>query len=303
MPRISLPTVLALPFLFSCISAVFDTNCYLPSGNIAPGAYRCNNATSGHSSCCEIGSICWSNGVCQKVSKGVTDWIRLGCTDSTWEDPACLHATGACANITNAVGVRPCDGMSGTEYCCDLKPDDPGAMACCSTSSSLWSAPTATVEATVEAQAVLTYSSSASQTSSSASLTTPSQTSSSATNTSIPPATGSSGLSTGAKAGVGVGVALGAIAAAALGFFFFSHRRKGNKGYDPAKTNSPEPGNGNGQWTATPAYLDSKQPTQAYTYPTGQQQAWNPPATGELADTRRTILAELTGHEVHEMLS
>ncbi|KAF8850382.1 hypothetical protein BDZ45DRAFT_196145 [Acephala macrosclerotiorum] len=114
MLRILFQPFLSLPFLASLVSATS----YLPDGTLAPGAYRCNNATSGHSTCCEISSVCWSNGVCQKVSNGVTDWIRLGCTDPTWNDPACLHA---CMSIThNALGVRPCDGIGGANYCCDL---------------------------------------------------------------------------------------------------------------------------------------------------------------------------------------
>jgi hypothetical protein len=57
MSSTSLQELLALPFLFSCVSGT----CYLPDGTLAPGAYRCNNAISGHSTCCGIGSICWSS--------------------------------------------------------------------------------------------------------------------------------------------------------------------------------------------------------------------------------------------------
>jgi hypothetical protein len=63
-----LPTVTFLLLLItSCIAG--DT-CYYLDGSIATDAYRCNNATTGESTCCGAGTNCWSNGVfpCSFVS-------------------------------------------------------------------------------------------------------------------------------------------------------------------------------------------------------------------------------------------
>ncbi|CZR54969.1 uncharacterized protein PAC_04854 [Phialocephala subalpina] len=300
MPRLSLQILLSFPFITSLVSAT----CYLPDGTLAPGAYRCNNATSGHSTCCEIGSVCWSNGVCQKVSNGVIDWIRLGCTDPTWNDPACLHA---CMSITqNALGVRPCDGIGGTNYCCDLTPNDPGDLSCCSTSAQLFSVPAATIEATVPAQKVIATSADISSLSSTASASTtmstsatPTSNTASATSTSTSAAatstnSGSSGLSTGAQAGIGVGVAAVAIGAGALGFLFWWRRRRNSNTYKPTSNNSSENGYGDdpSQWRGDQAYAAHHHHHNGGAWPREQngyrqgaeyaqaqmamQQAWNP---------------------------
>lgn len=67
--------------------------CYFLDGTYTPDNFRCNNATTGHSTCCETGGGCWSNGVCQKnqtYNGDVMDYLRYGCIDPTRHDPACL---------------------------------------------------------------------------------------------------------------------------------------------------------------------------------------------------------------------
>jgi hypothetical protein len=62
-----LPKILSLAAsVISFASFVFaGDQCYDLDGQPAGGVYRCDNTTSGESSCCNAGQICYSNGVCQ----------------------------------------------------------------------------------------------------------------------------------------------------------------------------------------------------------------------------------------------
>lgn len=85
----TLSLIATAPFLAAFVLA--GDQCYYLDGRPAGGVYRCDNATSGESSCCNAGQICYSNGVCQAgPQKKATDWLRVGCTDKTWSSPACL---------------------------------------------------------------------------------------------------------------------------------------------------------------------------------------------------------------------
>lgn len=62
----------------------------------------------GHSTCCAIGDLCLTNGLCMhKGDVDKTNWYwRTGCTDKTWEDPACPKY---CAPIGESMKpVFPC---------------------------------------------------------------------------------------------------------------------------------------------------------------------------------------------------
>jgi hypothetical protein len=77
----------AVFLLANIVSSATDvpTTCYVIDGkNKLEAGFRCNNQTTGHSSCCAIGGICYSNGVCQQSNSGVQDYLRVGCTDPTW---------------------------------------------------------------------------------------------------------------------------------------------------------------------------------------------------------------------------
>ncbi|KAK6356987.1 hypothetical protein TWF718_001320 [Orbilia javanica] len=74
--------------------------CYFPDGSLRNSTdYQpCNNVRGQHSMCCAIANrgssadICLSNGLCSGATadgEGRALW-REGCTDPTWEDPACL---------------------------------------------------------------------------------------------------------------------------------------------------------------------------------------------------------------------
>lgn len=102
-----LPTVLLAGLV---TSAGVPTKCYVLDGTSPSNAgYRCNNATTGQSSCCAAGGICYSNGVCQQSNGNVQDYLRVGCTDPTFKDPACLDQCRTFANGSTA-GIRFCGG-------------------------------------------------------------------------------------------------------------------------------------------------------------------------------------------------
>ncbi|KAF3085637.1 hypothetical protein TWF569_008367 [Orbilia oligospora] len=74
--------------------------CYFPDGSLRNSTdYQpCNNVRGQHSMCCAIANrgssadICLSNGLCSGATADGESralW-REGCTDPTWEDPACL---------------------------------------------------------------------------------------------------------------------------------------------------------------------------------------------------------------------
>ncbi len=78
---------------------VTDAQCYFLNGAPSLNSYRCDNTTSGHSTCCQAGAVCYSNGVCKVTNEGIQDWQRVGCTDPTWKDPACLDECSKCESL------------------------------------------------------------------------------------------------------------------------------------------------------------------------------------------------------------
>jgi hypothetical protein len=100
VPRTSISSLLlfSVPLLSTLVAAATaPTKCYYLDGSTDQNAgYRCNNATTGHSSCCAAGGLCYSNGVCQQSNNGVQDYLRVGCTDRTWKDSACLDQCTIC---------------------------------------------------------------------------------------------------------------------------------------------------------------------------------------------------------------
>lgn len=97
-------------FFVTFIFAEAPTTCYVLDGTANPSAgYRCDNSTSGDSACCAAGAICYSNGVCQQTNNGLQDYLRVGCTDPTWQAAACLDQCTLYANDSTA-GIRFCGG-------------------------------------------------------------------------------------------------------------------------------------------------------------------------------------------------
>ncbi|KAK7188316.1 hypothetical protein PSPO01_05507 [Paraphaeosphaeria sporulosa] len=200
-----------------------------------------------HSSCCAIGDLCMTNGLCMEPAneaKGANHYWRNGCTDKTWQDPACPNVCRGDEepNHYNAFIFYCFDPKN--EFCCapqgTLEAGVTGRNTSCCNDEDLVFKASAPVIAGTAAAALPRVSTTISSTSSSLlSTSTSSQSSStkSATATgetvtsSTPTASSeSSGLSSGAKAGMGVGITLGVLAVLAIvGVLFFMRRRKANR--------------------------------------------------------------------------
>ncbi|PQE22606.1 Axial budding pattern 2 protein [Rutstroemia sp. NJR-2017a BVV2] len=230
------------------VTANTPTLCYVIDGehNINSG-YRCDNGTTGHSTCCAAGATCYSNGLCVQMNGKAQDFLRVGCTDPTWQDPACLDK---CTNYarSSTAGVRYCNGSltETTRYCCDDGSHGVGSFACCANESDIFQLDQAKYLAQVPLDYTPTTSSTASSSSSTSSstilstITSGSSTITSALSTTIAtdpaavssaaslpsPSTGATNSSTAVAIGVGVGVGCGVVALALLGFLFYRHKSK-----------------------------------------------------------------------------
>lgn len=98
---LSKSTCLLLPFLAPIVFAQdAPTQCFVIDGAAADNSgYRCDNSTAGNSACCAAGATCYSNGLCKQDNGPTVDYLRVGCTDQTWENPACLNQCAACKYI------------------------------------------------------------------------------------------------------------------------------------------------------------------------------------------------------------
>ncbi|KAF7911362.1 uncharacterized protein EAF01_002869 [Botrytis porri] len=241
----------SLPLLVSAATTDTPTTCYVINGqHNANAGYRCDNSTTGHSSCCAAGAICFSNGVCQQANGDVQDYLRVGCTDPTWQDPACLNQCNSYARSSTA-GIRFCNGAitSTTEYCCDTGANGVGSFACCDNDSDIFnispvakllaqvpldytfssssSSPSTSSASSTSATSSATTSSISTTTTSSSSTVATSESAASQTSTApLPSATSSSSSSNHAVAiGAGIAIPCGILAIAALGWFLWRKRR------------------------------------------------------------------------------
>ncbi|SPO07722.1 uncharacterized protein DNG_10417 [Cephalotrichum gorgonifer] len=212
--------------------------CYFLDGSVAPIVWPCDNSTTGASTCCPAGSTCYSNGVCQDEKGGVTDFLRAGCTDPTWDDPACL---AECLDFSpeKIIGIRPCDGITrGTNYCCDDGSQGRGSFHCCATSSSLFTIGTAAP--TILAEMPISWTSSTMSTTSSDSTPTNETPTPNPSPEEPAPGTGGSSSNLGVGLGAGLGVGLPAMAAVIGGLLFLARRRK-KQASAPAVTQEDQP--------------------------------------------------------------
>ncbi|KAH8884023.1 hypothetical protein GQ53DRAFT_409436 [Thozetella sp. PMI_491] len=265
--------------LVSSAAAASTTNntCYWIDGSVSTDSFRCDNSTTGHTTCCQAGAVCYSNGVCKVVNSGVQDWQRVGCTDSTWQDPSCLDQCNQYAPSSSA-GIRPCDGIDkGNHYCCDPGPYI-GSFACCNNSTNIFVLGTSIP--TILAQMPLSQLSTSTSTSASSTSSSTSSASNSASTT--PGSSGGSDSSSGGSTnmvGVGVGVGLGVgipVAAAVIGAFWFFSRRSARKA-----GNSDGTAYDNTSYGGSPM-VGNSMPSGSYAQP-GYQQApgngWGAPAS------------------------
>ncbi|OTB09048.1 hypothetical protein M426DRAFT_18438 [Hypoxylon sp. CI-4A] len=232
--------------------------CYRIDGAVLEESYRCNNGTTGHSACCNTGEVCWSNGVCQSSDDGVEDWLRRGCTDHSWEDPACFDVCPWIVGV-HAVGVRPCGGIEDSnQYCCDDGSTGAGSFSCYKNSSSTFNYNNITTLPTVIATIPIhdvSSTSSANDTSSTSSAIGPASTESSpaqSTTSNAEHEGPSSNGSNSAALGAGLGVGL-PVSAAIIGGIWFMIWRSKRKEWDTGKGSEYNP-----QTDAPVAFLDSQ---------------------------------------------
>ncbi|KAF7958391.1 hypothetical protein EAE96_001940 [Botrytis aclada] len=240
----------SLPLLVSAATTDTPTTCYVINGqHNANAGYRCDNSTTGHSSCCAAGAICFSNGVCQQANGDVQDYLRVGCTDPTWQDPACLNQCNMYARSSTA-GIRFCNGAitSTTEYCCDAGGHGVGSFACCNNDTNIFNiSPVAkllgqvpldyTSSSSSSSSSTSSISSSSSTATSTASTTTTSSSTTAATSEAAASQTSTAPLSTATATstsyssnhavaiGAGIAIPCGILAIAALGWLLWRKRR------------------------------------------------------------------------------
>ncbi|KAF2396201.1 hypothetical protein EJ06DRAFT_560146 [Trichodelitschia bisporula] len=93
--------------------------CYFPAGDASTG--RPCYPDQPNSVCCAPGFTCMSNGVCTKAANDKTlkyDYYRSGCTDYSFQDPACPHfCLGPEDHQEQGQGLQLCSAETGT-YCC-----------------------------------------------------------------------------------------------------------------------------------------------------------------------------------------
>ncbi|KUJ24350.1 uncharacterized protein LY89DRAFT_713222 [Mollisia scopiformis] len=305
--------------------AALQTTCYVLDGKAnANAGFRCDNTTTGPSACCGPGATCYSNGLCMQDNGQVVDYLRVGCTDKTWQSPACLDQCNICEGYSNTSSwyelmcirceqfscwskvlrwdchkynfiasiVTAIRNLQADSYsCCDDGSTGVGSFACCNTASDIFQiSPAATVLAQMPLSQLTTTSTTA----------TSSPTRSAAATTS---ASSSGGSSHAAAIGAGVGVPLGLIALGGLGYFFWRRRNNQKKSQTYELQNGQEGPYSGGYGGAVGAGADYQQAAEADSgYPPGSKKSYFGGQQYEPA--QQTSPAELPNsqaHVVHEL--
>ncbi|KAL2063484.1 hypothetical protein VTL71DRAFT_5289 [Oculimacula yallundae] len=221
-----------IPFIVPTIFAQRSNTCFVLNGRRpAIAGFRCDNSTDGASACCGTGSTCYSNGLCQQQNGQVVDYLRVGCTDPTWQDPACLNQCAAFAP-GSAAGVRFCNGpiTNSTSYCCDDGSQGVGSFHCCDSPRSIFRiSPAATILAQMPLSQLATSTTSSSSTSQTSTSATTAITSAPATSSSAPPPNDGDSSTKAAAIGAGVGVPVVVVALGLVGFFLWRRRRNAKR--------------------------------------------------------------------------
>ncbi|KAH6641945.1 hypothetical protein C7974DRAFT_468415 [Boeremia exigua] len=252
-----------------------------------------------HSTCCAVGDTCLTNGFCAKAEwiNKRNYYIRDGCTDKTWQDPACPKYCGTIEPDRNTGLAMQCPGRD--SWCCAIvgvslfkwpKTDNINTT-CCSMEELTFSAAapvayakipdlvqsgtpskqsisTVFIEKTILETATVTPgellsspslsgTSSSGPSSSSPSSNSPSS-SSSTTSSDAQQSSDSGGLSTGAKIGLGVGIPVAVLGLAVLCIFFWLRRKRAaNASNVPLELPGVDM-NGNGHGHVPPKQLEAK---------------------------------------------
>lgn len=97
IPPICLQMILLL-VTFILVAQAQQT-CYSINGNPDTTMSPCN-ASATNSGCCYANEYCLTNGLCiNQALVGGNRLSRVGCTDKTWEDPACFQECKTGASI------------------------------------------------------------------------------------------------------------------------------------------------------------------------------------------------------------
>ncbi|KXS95588.1 hypothetical protein AC578_3258 [Pseudocercospora eumusae] len=208
--------------------------CYFPDGSKARESddlRPCNPSSSGHSACCLKTGLCMSNGLCFQQSGWGNRIARSGCTDATWNDPACASVcarTRRDGALTLYLAQEDEDGLG--RFCCGMNFDESTGLCNGTNDAGGTYKPLPVTGAQIllpnsttplgDLEEAATTSDDSSETTSSASTQTPATTSS----TSACAAGGSSDNSV-VAVGAGVGASLGVAFLVASGLFFWQWRK------------------------------------------------------------------------------
>lgn len=98
------PIPILIIFLHLAIQTTSAT-CFRRDGTVDSSATVCDSTAGAASVCCDSGSSCQSNGVCQKASSDPDplhgSYSVDSCTDSTWSSPVCLGQCSVSIPRTN----------------------------------------------------------------------------------------------------------------------------------------------------------------------------------------------------------
>lgn len=230
------------------VQSPFDGKTHVPCNMTAVEA-------GGHSTCCPIGDLCLTNGMClNKADSNKKNWYwRTACTDKDWKDPACPRFCEQIEPTRNTGLIFNC--LKPDSWCCAYVGDEglkgwssrgDVNTTCCAIPDLTFTAEDPIVYATAAVPVTVSIRSTSIVLSTSTHLSAISQatTGETATGTADLPSEDStagpsgapsgassqdashSGLGTGAKIGLGVGIPVGVLGLLAIGAFLWMRRRK-----------------------------------------------------------------------------
>ncbi|CAI6336704.1 unnamed protein product [Periconia digitata] len=105
-------------------SKVSRMSCFARNGSSFDSTVPCNPdalAEGKHTSCCANGDLCLTNGMCRSQEDerfGGNQYFRVGCTDKTWNDPACANYCEG--RETGGKSARIFNCLKPKSWCCTL---------------------------------------------------------------------------------------------------------------------------------------------------------------------------------------
>jgi hypothetical protein len=122
-------------FLHLYLIHLATATCYYPDDSVTPEDVSCRY--TGNSSCCSIGWICLSNGLCQNPSPTINDhgggkYYRGSCTDPTFDSPNCAAVClkPGVDTLNDAAEIVWCNTSGGSDYFYCYHPSDTTVPDC-----------------------------------------------------------------------------------------------------------------------------------------------------------------------------